>query len=328
MGAFYDYKVMREIPFEASRALRAYHKAVVAAFDATLPLHRAVYEAREAESAAGWNYETSYKKKVKPHQERLEKTSARSSAKHERLWKAISPDEQAKYDQAVFDFHVRDDNVSAREEKVSPSGRYRLVVTTHPSGPGTWSYTRGKVYVGDNPTPVADVVRNYHDFWHTWVEGHPKGDFLLCGSDYQGQTVIALPGGERMDSLSKSAEEGFGFCWARAEPSPDSRSLAVYGCIWAGPYETRIFDFSDPLALPYAEVGPEDCGACRDFSRNPDGSCTFTTEVMVRKSDGKPERDLTREEVDALDKAESEGTPSDDLWEEREETVESWRPSA
>jgi len=277
MGAFYDYKVMREIPFEASRALRAYHKAVVAAFDATLPLHRAVYEAREAEHAKGWDNETSYKEKVKPHQDKLEKVSARFSAKHKRLWDAVLDDERRKYDQARLDFYVGEGNVSKREERVSPSGRYRLVVTSHPWGPGVWEYTRGKVYVDDNPTPVADVVRNYHAFWCTWVEGHPQGDALLCGSDYQGQTVIALPGGERVDSLSQGAEKGSGFCWTHAEPSPDFRFLAVHGCHWACSYETRIFDFSDPSALPYTEVGPEDRAIYGDFRWNPDGSCTFTT---------------------------------------------------
>ena len=36
------------------------------------------------------------------------------------------------------------------------------------------------------------------------------------------------------------------FCWAQCYLSPDGSTLAVDGCVWAGPYEFRFFDFTDP----------------------------------------------------------------------------------
>lgn len=314
---FPNYEVMREIPFAASAPLHAYHKLVVEEFVATLPLHKAVHNAWNAERTKG-RTDTSYEKGVKPHQARLERATARFKTGLDALWAKIPEDEQERYEAAQHSVWARADNGVDPKEHASPSGRYRLVVTTYPTRPGCWTYSRGKVYVGD--TLIADVTRNYHGFEFAWVEGHPRGDFLLCGADYQGQTVIELPSGKRHDYLPPEAKQGAGFCWVGAEPSPDFKYLAVEGCLWACPYETRLYNFSDPMALPYKDVTPED-GIYDDFCWNPDGTYTRVKKWTTRKSDGKPEDDLTEEERDALVAAERAGIPRDELWENREAII-------
>ena len=134
------------------------------------------------------------------------------------------------------------------EERVtkSPSGKYELRVTSHKTGANTWEYSKGRVY--RDGALIAEICRNYHAFPHLFVEGHPKGDFLICGEDYQGQTVVDLVTGQRRKLMSDGSDNGWGFCWAAYRYDPATNIVIVDGCHWAAPYEFRFFDFSDPMS--------------------------------------------------------------------------------
>lgn len=140
-------------------------------------------------------------------------------------------------------------------EHVSPSGKWRLVVTRHapedgPDGQKYWSYSKGVIFEGLRQ--VAEVRRNYSSFPFAWIENHPDGkSYVICGADYQGQTVVCLDTGEVKDYIPAQAEMGHGFCWVVHHPSPDGTLLAVEGCYWACPYEVRIYDFSKPMEMPH-----------------------------------------------------------------------------
>lgn len=135
----------------------------------------------------------------------------------------------------------------------SPSGKYTLNIASRATKPGCWNHTRGTVLLGDQE--IAAVDRNYSSFPFCWIEGHPDGhDYLLCGANYQGQTLIRLDTGERWDYLPPEAYEGFGFCFAAMTPSPDGRTLAVEGCYWGASYEVRMYDFTEPR-LPLLLLG-------------------------------------------------------------------------
>jgi hypothetical protein len=141
---------------------------------------------------------------------------------------------------------------------LSPSGTYKLAISMFSTGGESWNYSQGIVYRNDvgrgaaaNETddrPIATIQRNYGAFPYLFVEGHPKGDFLVCGQDYQGQTVIELGSGTRRDAMSEGSEQGTGFCWAAYAFDAPSKILVVDGCLWACPYEYRFFDFSDPMS--------------------------------------------------------------------------------
>jgi len=159
------------------------------------------------------------------------------------------------------------------ESHASPSGKYSLEITEYGSPKG-WNCSRGVVKSG--VSVVAVVNRNYGIFPFAWAEQHPNGhDYLICGEDYMGQTVIELDTGERRDHVS----EGEGFCWASYSVSPNRRFVAVHGCYWACPYQTVIFDITEPLALPYRRVWELDAvSAARDvrkFTWNEDNSLEF-----------------------------------------------------
>ncbi len=145
-------------------------------------------------------------------------------------------------------FATQNEDMTSRREEMSQSGNYKLVIGTFGRMPNFWSYTQGRVFRIGSHEPIATINRNYTCFPFAFIEGHPNGhDYLLCGEDYQGQTVIELDTGKRRDYLPDEADDGSGFCWAAYRFNAASQILFVDGCHWACPYEFRFFDFSAPL---------------------------------------------------------------------------------
>jgi Fe-S-cluster-containing dehydrogenase component len=133
------------------------------------------------------------------------------------------------------------------EDKLSPNGEYRLTVTAYATKKGCWSYTQGLVYKVGVDRSLFEVQRNYSSFPHSWIE-HPNGhQYLVCGADYQGQTVLELDTGKRKDFVPLEAKKGVGFCWTAHCFDESSKILTVCGCVWACPYEFRFYDFSNPM---------------------------------------------------------------------------------
>jgi hypothetical protein len=78
------------------------------------------------------------------------------------------------------------------------------------------------------------------------MEDHPNGnDYLFCGEDYQGYSLINLTTGAYKVHRPEAMLKGFGFCFASVSYSPDFKKLVVHGCYWACPYEVRVYDISD-----------------------------------------------------------------------------------
>jgi hypothetical protein len=186
--------------------------------------------------------------------------------------------------------------VASRQELLSPSRTYKLVVTQFSTGPNTWKYSQGIVYRNDDDRPIATVQRNYGHFPYLFIEGHPKGDFLVCGQDYQGQTVIELRSGTRREAMSEGSDGGGGFCWAGYTFHAPSKILVVDGCHWACPNEYRFFDFSDPMSgwppietdgiVDVDEIAPVIEGEVVRcvFTREPDPDEDDTDEEAVKKA--------------------------------------------
>jgi hypothetical protein len=202
-------------------------------------------------------------------------------------------------------FVPANESTKDRWEKLSSSGQYKLVIASYETKPGCWSYIQGKVFKLGSDAPIAVVNRNYSAFPYTFVEGHPNGhDYLVCGEDYQGQTVIELDTGKRRDFLPEEAEEGFGFCWADSTFDAGSQMLVVCGCHWACPYEFRFFDFSNPME-GWPEIEAE--GGVEEDSKyptiEPDGTIKcYQTERAECDHDDCPDHCKQKPRVDAATK--------------------------
>ena len=160
------------------------------------------------------------------------------------------------------------------KEAPSPSGRYRLVVTSYDIArdKGGWSYTQGLIYEGE--ILLFEVRRNYSSFPFLWVEDHPNGhSYLICGEDYQGQTVLELDTGTRRNLVPTDEFLGWGFCWSSYTFDRDNQLLVVDGCYWACPYEYRFYDFSNPMGgWPELKL-PEPCYSdSKEPTVEPDGT--------------------------------------------------------
>lgn len=203
---------------------------------------------------------------------------------------------------AMEQFFVPENKIAdSGKTVISPSGKYELEICCYATGPKSWEYSRGIVRRLSDNKVIADVKRNYGHFWHAWVE-HPNGnEYVLCGEDYQGYSVVNLTEETYNVFFPEEGYKGFGFCWTAVYPSPDGLVLAVDGCYWACPYEIVFFDFSNPVILPLPEI--ERCDGVTDPVIGWVDNDTFVFSVYydIRKSDGARYDDLSEEEQNALD---------------------------
>lgn len=204
-------------------------------------------------------------------------------------------------------FFVEDNRIKDQTRKIhSPSGEYCLVIDYYTTRKGCWNYSRGVVFDKNNKK-IADIKRNYHSFWYAWAEKHPNGhDYLLCGHNYQGQTVVELDTRTKKSYLPKEAKQGFAWCWADVKVSPNCTKVAVEGCVWGAPYDLVIYDFSNPMNLPYKLIPvlyDEDLGD-EKWDWVSDDEISLESQIEVRKSDKKPvwdiEEDVPNNEVETL----------------------------
>lgn len=224
---------------------------------------------------------------------RAERFAARSS---------VLQAELRAYHRAQVEWVCHGEHVGTPQVHPSPSGKYSLRVTLHSNGPGFFEYSKGEVSLMGGKT-FAVVCRNYGHFPFLFVEDHPNGhDYLVCGEDYQGQTVIELDTGRRMDYYPDSAGSGSGFCWVAITVSASKRTLGVSGCFWGGPYEVWFIDFSDPLeCLPCLER-KEELDTFDGWSESEPDTCYLSLEESFVLFCQKFETELTKEEREEFDR--------------------------
>jgi hypothetical protein len=136
----------------------------------------------------------------------------------------------------------------------SPSGKFILEIHhyNHEEGIRRYNYTKG--IVTDSDRKAIDVIyRNFGTFPYSWVEENDT-EYLLCGLDYQGYSIVNLSNGETKHYVPEEAYKGRGFCWAEIVFFETKKLIVVDGCYWAHPYELVFYDFSKPMQLPYKEL--------------------------------------------------------------------------
>ena len=215
--------------------------------------------------------------------------------------KALKEGEYEKYRTAFARWYCREENKTQEKTHTSPCGTYTLKISNHTTGKNSWDYTKG--IISKDKEVLFEVYRNYSSFPYAWLLNHAKGDFMLCGENYQGQTVLNLKTGERVDSLPPEAGKGCGFCWADMHPNKDNTLLAVDGCYWACPFEVLVYDISDPMSLPYSILYRHD-GSFKEWLT--DTSCSIGYDTDFVNLPGHPLHDrneytLSLEEINEAD---------------------------
>jgi hypothetical protein len=162
------------------------------------------------------------------------------------------PDPEDSDARAAIEARITDANRrEGADTELSPSGRYRLVVTVHAAGSRGWDYSRGRVWRVADGLVICEIKRNYPSFHRSFVVKDHR-EYLIAGRSYMSQTIVDLDRGVEYEP-SSDQYNGSNFCWAACTLSPDGRTLAVDGCHWGGAYEFRFYDFTDP-ALGWPEL--------------------------------------------------------------------------
>jgi hypothetical protein len=289
------------------------------------PAYKRLLEVRKQWEAEGKPDSGPFKETVNAAEKEHSRVRQEVQDEMVRLDSLVPRELKQEYHKAKKEWYCRDESQSGEaQEFFSPSGRYRLVVTPHRTEQGYWGYSKGRVYGGDQL--ISTVYRNYSSFPHLFVEEHPNGhDYLVAGEDYQGQTVIELDSGRRIDYLPESAQRGSGFCWASYSVSPSKRTLAVGGCFWAAPYEVWFLDFSDPMdhPLPILHRG-DDVEQFFDWDEDKPDTARIGRSYDFCIPLNKDENHLTMEELDGLCKLD---LPDSEVWREVQDSVKWTRPS-
>jgi hypothetical protein len=168
----------------------------------------------------------------------------------------ITNDPQFLNERAEMMFYFQDKFYKSDETEVfnSPSGKFKLEVHyyNHEEELRRYNYTKG--IIKNNAESVIDIIyRNFSHFPYSWVEVDGN-EYLLCGLDYQGYSIVDLSKKETKHYVSVEAYAGHGFCWAEIFYFQQKKLIVVDGCYWAAPYELVFYDFSKPMDLPYIEL--------------------------------------------------------------------------
>ncbi len=142
-----------------------------------------------------------------------------------------------------------------KETHYSPSGKYKLELNHYldsgqleDGAEYQHNFMNIKIFRGDRPIYSLNGTTY---FYFAWVEKSCLEEYLICTEYYQGYGTLNLNTLEYDFYLPLEAMNGMGYIWADGHLSPDFRKIAVEGCIWAAPYQIKIFDISDPMKLPY-----------------------------------------------------------------------------
>jgi hypothetical protein len=120
-------------------------------------------------------------------------------------------------------------------------GDYRMVITRS----GKFPIVEFEIFRGEHR--ISKLYRNHHSVWYKFVFNHPvtNKDYLLCGEDYQGLTILDLNTGSVDRHLPLAAHIGQGWCVLELEVV--GAAILAQGCYWGGPLEYRVWDFRNPI---------------------------------------------------------------------------------
>ena len=91
-----------------------------------------------------------------------------------------------------------------------------------------YRYTKGIITDIDHKT-IDTIYRNFDPFVFSWVDANGE-EYLLCGLDYQGYSIVNLMKKETKHFVPEEAYEGRGFCWAEITYFQRKKILVVDGC--------------------------------------------------------------------------------------------------
>jgi hypothetical protein len=133
----------------------------------------------------------------------------------------IVSDPQFLSERAEMMLHFQDIYYKPEETEIihSPSNNFKLEIHyfCHEEDIRRYNYTQG--IIKDKDSNIIDIIyRNYGAFPYKWAELNDD-EYLLCGLDYQGYSIVNLSNKETNHYVPEDAYKGHGFCWAEIRGS-------------------------------------------------------------------------------------------------------------
>jgi hypothetical protein len=175
------------------------------------------------------------------------------------------------------------------ETFLSNTNNFLLVTTNYWSKDSNWNLTRVELLSESNGEKLFDFFTNDDQFFFSWLK---KGncEYFICAEDlYGGQTIIDLTN-KTMASYSPNDD---GFIWTDFHLSPDGRTLATIGCFWACPFQIKLYDFNNPMALPLKELNQIDLIGNDEVITGWIDNETLSTKVILREYEKTANGDFT-----------------------------------
>ena len=185
----------------------------------------------------------------------------------------------------------------------SDSGKYQIQITpvVFKVKDRFWAYTLGKVIDSSNKKILHTIKRDSDKFPFVFVEGHGGSDYLLCGEDRQGQTIIELNTGQTITHIGEKAKRDMEFSWQKFHVSPEKKFIGIEGYAKSKHNEfpeyrgIRFFNFEQPMILPYYEVGDRITFAYDEaIGWEDENNFLIAVNEERRKTDMKPLKDMTK----------------------------------
>lgn len=132
-----------------------------------------------------------------------------------------------------MDLYAEENEIPEKEEE-HIHNEYKLIIKHYKTGPGSWNYTQGFVYKGEQL--IGFIKRNYCEFPFCFFS-----HYLVSGRSYMKQTFLDLDTGEIYDNCHDASSQ---FCWSSIY-TMDDQTLVAHGCFWGGGYEYVFYDVSD-----------------------------------------------------------------------------------
>ena len=109
-----------------------------------------------------------------------------------------------------------------------------------------WNVSKIEIVNMQNETIFSTLIDDDH-FFHNWIS-IDKDYYLFFSENLCGGYSFYNCSKKQFFSYSDGTD---GFICTSFFISPDSKKLAVPGCVWAGPYFVRIFDISSLDIFPW-----------------------------------------------------------------------------
>lgn len=141
------------------------------------------------------------------------------------------------------------------KESTSPSKRFKAAFASFKMNKpdSEWIIRRASLYRENEDIPFRKMISNYKESFHQWLEKDGVEYFLLAEDVFGGQSILDL----NSNKIERYFSSQDGYIITEYNLSPNKDILIVFGCEWAMPYRLKVFDFRNPMSLPWSEINCE-----------------------------------------------------------------------